>query len=260
VPRKSNFGNKFSNFWFWFETGIKLEDTQSGYRMYPLKSLPKKFFTPKFEFEIEVIVRAAWKGIAVKNVPISVLYDPNERVSHFRPFTDFSRISVLNTVLVLVMLLYIKPRDFILKLKKKSFKQFIKEDILHSNDSNQVKALSIALGTFIGISPLWGLQTFLAIFLPSIFRLNKVLCFLFSNISLPPMIPLIIYLSLKMGSLFVGGTVLLDMNALTFEKLGNHLAQYLIGSVLLAFITALVFGLLSFLLLTIYSKRTLKNG
>ncbi|MNK36739.1 Undecaprenyl-phosphate mannosyltransferase [compost metagenome] len=75
VPKKSSFGNKFSNFWFKFETGIKLDDTQSGFRLYPLRLLPKRFYTNKFEFEIEVIVRAAWKGIVVKNIPIQVLYD-----------------------------------------------------------------------------------------------------------------------------------------------------------------------------------------
>ena len=112
IPKKSSFGNRFSNFWFWFETGIKLEDTQSGFRLYPLNKIPKNYYTPKFEFEIEVIVRTAWKGIPVKNVPVKVLYDPLERVSHFRPFQDFTRISILNTVLVTVTLLYIKPRDF----------------------------------------------------------------------------------------------------------------------------------------------------
>ena len=45
VPKKSSFGNKFSNFWFWFETGIKLDDTQSGYRLYPLNNIPNNFFT-----------------------------------------------------------------------------------------------------------------------------------------------------------------------------------------------------------------------
>ena len=40
VPKKSSFGNKFSNFWFKFETGIKLDDTQSGFRLYPLRLLP----------------------------------------------------------------------------------------------------------------------------------------------------------------------------------------------------------------------------
>jgi len=83
VPKKSSFGNKFSNFWFWFETGIRLEDTQSGYRLYPLQRIPKKYFTTKFEFEIEVIVRSAWKEIPVINMPIQVLYDATQRVSHF---------------------------------------------------------------------------------------------------------------------------------------------------------------------------------
>lgn len=120
IPKKSSFGNRFSCFWFWFETGIKLQDTQSGYRLYPLKSIPKKYYTPKFEFEIEIIVRTAWKQIPVKNVPIKVLYDPDERVSHFRPFKDFARISVLNTVLVIIALFYIYPRNFILNFKKKA--------------------------------------------------------------------------------------------------------------------------------------------
>jgi len=129
VPKKSSFGNKFSNFWFWFETGIQLEDSQSGYRMYPLQFIPKRFFTKKFEFEIEVIVRTAWNGISVKNIPIKILYDPNERVTHFRPFKDFTRISILNTILVVITLLYIKPKNFLMSFKKKSFKEFIKENI-----------------------------------------------------------------------------------------------------------------------------------
>ena len=124
VPKKSSFGNKFSNFWFQFETGIKLDDTQSGFRLYPLKLIPKQYYTNKFEFEIEVIVRSAWKGILVKNIPIQILYDPAERVSHFRPFKDFTRISILNTVLVVNALLYIKPRDFFRKAKKKVLKSF----------------------------------------------------------------------------------------------------------------------------------------
>lgn len=119
VPKKSSFGHRFSNFWFHFETGVKLTDTQSGYRLYPLGYLPKKYFTQKFEFEIEILVRTSWKGITLKNVPIKVLYDPSERVSHFRPLRDFTRISLLNTVLVIITLLYIKPRNFFRNLKKK---------------------------------------------------------------------------------------------------------------------------------------------
>jgi hypothetical protein len=122
VPGKSNFGNNFSNFWFWFETGLRMPDTQSGYRLYPIKALKElTFFTRKYEFEIEVLVRASWSGIEIKSIPVKVFYPEKEkRVSHFRPFWDFSRISVLNTVLVTITLLYIKPRDFFRSIKKKT--------------------------------------------------------------------------------------------------------------------------------------------
>jgi glycosyltransferase involved in cell wall biosynthesis len=122
IPVKSSFGHKFSNFWFWVETGIRLPDTQSGYRLYPLEELSKfRFVSRKFEFEIEVLVRAAWGGIPVEYVPVRVFYpEPGKRVTHFRPFRDFARISVLNTCLVLAALLYIKPRDLVRSLKKKA--------------------------------------------------------------------------------------------------------------------------------------------
>jgi glycosyltransferase involved in cell wall biosynthesis len=255
VPKKSSFGNKFSNFWFWFETGIKLEDTQSGYRLYPLLHIPKKYYTNKFEFEIEVIVRATWKGTLVKNIPVKILYDPTERVTHFRPFKDFTRISILNTVLVLITLLYIKPRDFFRNFKKKKIKQFINEEILQSNDSNLIKSLSIALGIFIGIAPFWGFQTVLVFFLAIVLKWNKMLAFAFSNISFPPLIPFIIYASLQVGSFFVKGNENFSFyHNLTFESIKNHTFQYLVGSFILATISAITFGLFSYFLLSLKGK------
>jgi hypothetical protein len=121
VPGKSSCGHKFSNFWFKVETGKKLSDTQSGYRLYPIHRLQNiRFITRKFEFEIEVLVRASWAGVEMTEVPVRVFYAEKEtRISHFRPFRDFSRISVLNTVLVLIAFLYIRPRDLFRAIKKK---------------------------------------------------------------------------------------------------------------------------------------------
>lgn len=260
VPKKSSFGNKFSNFWFKFETGIALEDTQSGFRLYPLKLIPKRFYTNKFEFEIEVIVRSAWKGIVVKNIPIQVLYDPAERVSHFRPFRDFTRISILNTVLVTNALIYIKPRDFFRKAKKKGFKKFFLEDILESKDSNFKKSAAIALGIFIGISPFWGFQTILLFTFAALFRLNKVIAFLSSNVSFPPFIPLIIYGSLKTGSLFVSSDAPLFLDSsMTLDDIQKNATQYIVGSLILASVLALSVGLISYLLLTAFSSKNKTN-
>lgn len=257
VPKKSSFGNRFSNFWFWFETGIRLTDTQSGYRMYPLHYIPKKFYTNKFEFEIEIIVRTAWNGVAVQNVPVDVLYDPTERVSHFRPFQDFTRISILNTVLVTIALLYIKPRDFIKSFKKKSFKQFLKEDVLQADDTDEVKALSVVLGSFIGIAPLWGLQSFLSIFLAVLFRWNKVISFAASNVSIPPMIPLIVFASLWIGSGFIGTplTEIPRLDVINKQFFQDHLLQYLLGSFILATSVSLLLGSITYGFLKINQKK-----
>lgn len=258
VPKKSSFGNKFSNFWFWFETGIKLEDTQSGFRLYPLPLLPQKYFTNKFEFEIEVIVRAAWSGVVVQNIPISVLYNPAERVSHFRPFKDFTRISILNTVLVIIALAYIKPRDFFLKLKKKGFKAFFFDDVLKSSDPPLKKAFSIALGIFIGIAPLWGFHTVLVLGLSTALKLNRTIAYIASNISFPPCIPFIIY-----GSLLIGNAILPSAHPIvltkmiTFAAIQSNLEQYILGSFILAACAAVVLGLFSYWFFVILSL--LKN-
>lgn len=121
VPGKSSFGNKFSNFWFWVTSGLTMQDTQSGYRLYPISQMTGiKFITRKFEFEIEVLVRSSWRGLAIIHVPVSVFYpESGKRVSHFRPFTDVTRITILNVFLVLIAVFYIKPRDFFRSLKKK---------------------------------------------------------------------------------------------------------------------------------------------
>lgn len=249
IPKKSSFGNRFSNFWFWFETGIKLEDTQSGFRLYPLYKIPRKYFTPKFEFEIEIIVRTAWRHVPVKNVPVKVLYDPAERVSHFRPFKDFTRISILNTILVTITLVYIIPRNFINNFKKKSFKRFIKEDVLESDGSNRTKAFSVALGVLIGFSPFWGFHTLLTISLAVLFKLNKVLAFVASNVSIPPFIPFIIAASLFLGSPFVGGNSNIFSQELNFDLVKNNLLQYLIGSAILSVSMSVISGTAVFLFL-----------
>lgn len=257
VPKKSSFGNKFSNFWYKLETGIELQDTQSGFRLYPIGHLKKlRFFTSKFEFEIEVIVRAAWKGTEVKNIPIHILYDEAERVSHFRPFKDFTRISILNTWFVILTFLYIKPRDFFRKLKKKGIKRFVIEDFISQNDSPKKKALSLTLGLFIGLTPLWGLHSALVIFLAIAFKLNKAIAFAFSNVSLPPFIPFIVFVSFILGNFILGQDETLNFNDITLNlEVLKHIKTYVVGSFSLATIAAIIVGPLSYLLFSGFQKK-----
>ncbi len=109
----SSFANNFSNFWFRLFTWKNLPDTQTGYRLYPLKSLPGLWLlTARYEAELALLVFSAWKGLTLTPVPVQVSY-PENRVSHFRPTRDFLRISVLNCVLLVAALLYGWPRMLI---------------------------------------------------------------------------------------------------------------------------------------------------
>ena len=107
----SSFANQFSNFWFYIQTGCRLADTQTGYRLYPLKKLHGlRLLTSRYEAELELIVFASWHGVEIVPIDIRVYYPPQgQRVSHFRPAKDFARISVLNTVLCFLAVVYGLP-------------------------------------------------------------------------------------------------------------------------------------------------------
>jgi hypothetical protein len=189
VPGKSSFGNKFSNFWFKLETGLTLPDTQTGFRLYPLEPLKKiTLFTTKFETEIEVIVKLAWNDVPILPINIQVIYDKDERVTHFRPFRDFTRISILNTWLVTLTLLYYLPRRLFRQIRKKGLWKIIREEAVKEEESNFSKAKSIGFGFFMGIVPIWGFQLLVGIPLSIYFRMNKVLFLAAANISIPPAI------------------------------------------------------------------------
>lgn len=89
----SRMGRRFSNFWVWVCGGPKLSDSQSGFRAYPLPgALDWGAVCNRFDFEVEILVRARRHGVAVIEVPVNVHYLPaDQRISHFRPGLDFLR-------------------------------------------------------------------------------------------------------------------------------------------------------------------------
>lgn len=114
MPAKSTFANRFSNFWFALQTLQRLPDTQSGLRVYPLRRLHGlRMMSARYEAELTLLVFSAWAGVKLLPVPVSVYYPPrDQRVTHFRPGRDFTRISVLNTLLCFLMVVYGWPRIF----------------------------------------------------------------------------------------------------------------------------------------------------
>ncbi|MAZ93754.1 MAG: glycosyltransferase [Lentimicrobiaceae bacterium] len=260
MPSKNTFANKFSNFWFWAETNKRLPDTQSGFRIYPIKYYKNtKFVTTGFEFEIEILVRSAWKEINIIPIPVKVYYaSPENRITHFRPFRDFMRISLLNTVLVLITFLMVLPIKSFRYITRNKFTKVVREQIMLHNENPQKISMAIGFGIFMGIAPIWGFQMIVAAFLAHIFRLNKIIVLIFSNISLPPAIPFIIYFSYQFGSLFFDNPQEFTIDTIyylkqqivdgefykTLKEFGYSIIQYIFGSLLLG----LSLGILSFLI------------
>ncbi len=256
VPLKNRFANRFSSFWFRVETGIRLRDTQSGFRLYPIRELEgTRLVSGKYEFELELLVKTAWKRIPIKEIPIQVHYPvQGERISHFRPFQDFMRISLLNFMLLFLGLVYYRPRNMYRKYRSKTLKQIFREDIIGSDTPKHTIAFSVAFGIFMGILPIWGYQLIFGFFFAHLLKLNKAIFFITANISLPPMIPFILYLSYVTGSYVLGsGSWMVDIE-LNLSSIGQNLKQYLTGAIVFASIAGILTGSLTYIFLIFYKR------
>ena len=142
------------------------------------------------------------------------------------------------------------------KYKNKKLKQIIKEDILGGNSPIHKIAISIGFGVFMGIVPIWGYQLAVGFSLAHVFKLNKSIFFVFANISLPPMIPFILYLSFVLGGYILGDiSWTIEIEDVSFETVKENLKQYLVGSMALAILAGSIFGIASYILLEIAGRK-----
>lgn len=158
INGKSSFANKFSNFWFYVQTGRYLKDTQTGFRAYPLKRLHGlSLLTSRYEAELELLVLASWNGVNIISMPIGVYYPPqSKRVSHFKPALDFTRISILNTILCGLAILYGIPARILNSIKNK--KLLNKEFKTFTYKKGKKKEAATTLGRI--VRSLYGLAYF----------------------------------------------------------------------------------------------------
>lgn len=89
TPWLRHASNTLSTAFIRWLTGAKIEDIQSGFRIYDLASvtsLPLEH--DGFAMETEVIARAAQSGMRMGNHPIPCHYPEGTRRSHYRPLAD----------------------------------------------------------------------------------------------------------------------------------------------------------------------------
>lgn len=258
VPGASRFGRKFANFWLKLETGVDCADCQSGFRAYPLRYINQlKLISHHYNFETEILTRCAWAGLKIINLPVRTYYPPaDERVSHFRPFIDNWRISLIHFHLIALRLL---PFNFpkLVKSKHHKFSIFrpieLLKSLINENSTPAGLAVSAAVGTFLAVIPIPGFHTAAILYVAIRWNLNKVIAVLIQNLFMPPFSP---FLCIETGYYICHGKFLRDFTLTPWVcEIPYRFEDWLIGSLVLAPVFAIVTGVITYLI-----SRRLKHG
>ena len=257
APGASLFGRAFSNFWVRLECGRELPDTQSGFRLYPVKELMELAVgCRRYDFEVEVLTRSGWAGLPILSVPVSVHYPPpSERESHFHQFRDNFRLTCLHTRLVTRALLpwphkklahgngSSKEEDLLGKLSMLHPVHVIKT--LCREHSSALQLASAAwMGIFLGALPLIACHTVVILYVCHRLHLNKLAAVTASQLCMPPVVPV---LCIQVGFFIRHGSFLWTINWDTMVlQIHYRLWEWLLGSLLLGpalgfFVGALVY-------------------
>lgn len=128
---------------------------------------------------------------------------------------------------LLLALLFFYPYTFIGWLRR----------TLTQKESASRTASAVAVGVMMSVMPIWGFQMLATIGLAHVLRLNKVVAVAFSNASLPPFIPFIVYGSLTLGGWATGTDVTISLSCATDGSLAaDSVLAYAIGAVMLGVI------------------------
>jgi len=262
IPSKSRFGRKLANFWLRVETGITVNDCQSGFRAYPVRYLSKINLTGShYDFETEILAKAVWAGLRLKSVDIDVWYpEPQLRVSNFRPFVDNFRLSCMHTRLVTRRLIPIPH----LKLVTSNGNPFNLSMLIHpikllkallkENISPGGLAMSAAVGMFLAILPLISVHTLVIIYVTTRLHLNKLMAVNIQHLAMPPFLPVI---CIELGYYIRHGSWLTDISFnIVFAQLTERLWEWLLGSLIIAPLAAVVVGIIVYFITYKLQKKT----
>lgn len=246
VPGKSQFGRAFSNFWLRLETGAIIQDSQSGFRSYPVEYISKiKTSGNYYDFETEILTRASWAGMKLREVPINVFYpQASLRVSSFRPFIDNLRISLMHIRLIGRRLMPI-PYPKVVRLEKSAtpiniFIHPVKliKTLLKENATPLGLAISAGVGIFLGALPLVSIHMLAVLYVTSRLHLNKIMALSIQNLCLPPFVPVA---CMELGHFMLYRKWLTDVSWKTvFGAIPERIWEWFLGSLILAPILALI--------------------
>jgi uncharacterized protein (DUF2062 family) len=211
-----------------------------------------KFAGRRYDFEAEVLVRSAWAGLKLKEIPINVFYPPEkERVSGFRPLMDNLSISLMHTRLIMRRLmpipypkLVILPGHYTAKDILRHPVKFLRK-LLAENANPLGLAVSAAAGVFLGVLPIVSLHIVSTIYVTERLHLNKIMALAVQNICMPPFVPIA---CIELGHFMLYGKWFTDVSwQAVFGVIPQRLWEWFLGSLILAPLLAAITGVIVYL-------------
>jgi uncharacterized protein (DUF2062 family) len=249
VPLASRIGRSLSNWFVWLESGVRVSDSQSGMRAYPLAHMHVLTgHSSRYGFETEVIVRSGWYGLSVIETPIRCIYEvPGGRTTHFCLWWD-TLASIRMHAVLCTRALFPGPG----RINSASAPQtgtipgrlarwFSPRKLLEmaSGDaaSRDRLAASVGVGLLMATLPVYGIKTVACLWLSARFRLHPLAVISISSLSTPPLGFVFVALSIGAGGLLLNGK-LPDLSAISlttatqWSTFNSLLAEWLLGSVI----------------------------
>lgn len=266
-PARSRLGRKISNLFIRLESGLRVADSQCGYRVYPLRLI--QFIQCRaghYGFETEILTRAAWAGCDVIGVPVSCRYfEAAERISHFRPGLDSLRAAAMHARLVLRALLpvpHARCSVNALPAPQRGWKRLADwlnparawRDLREHRVEPQEMATGVAVGVFIANTPMYGLHTALSLYAARRLHLNPLSVIAGSHLSTPPVGPILVAAAIGVGHWLLHGQWLTiprwqDSWQGWIQLFGELMLEWSLGAMLVGSALAVVAYLLSHLLI-----------
>jgi uncharacterized protein (DUF2062 family) len=283
-PARSRLGRRMSNLFIRMESGLRVEDSQCGLRVYPLGLVAAvRCGAGRFGFETEVVTRAAWAGCPVVEVPVACRYlPPGERVSHLNPLVDTLRAFGMHARLLARALLPwprhpqwppppppagpaaaapVGPRGNWLRRiagwlnPADAWRQARRDRV-----SRETFSAGLAVGAFIGNLPAYGFHAPIGLYVAGRFHLHPAAVFVGTNISIPPIGPVLNVAAIALGHVLLRGA-LPTPDAFDFEKHGvphvlrSRLLEWSLGSVLIGLACAAGVYMISYRVLRLAAVR-----
>jgi uncharacterized protein (DUF2062 family) len=266
IPGKSRFGRAFSNFWLRLETGKAIDDSQSGFRAYPVKYLTQiKVDGRRYDFEAEVLTRAIWSGLELKQVGIKVFYPPGDsRLTSFRPILDNLRIALMHARLVGRQLLPLPHLKLVRHTRTEHVSGLLMhpikllKELLKENATPVGLAVSASVGILLGVLPLISMHILAIVYVASRLHLNKIMAVAVQNLCMPPFIPVA---CIELGHFMIYKRWLTDITWKTvFGEIPKRLWEWLLGALILAPVLAVIIGAVVFIAAQVLQKRIVAHA